>query len=338
MSEEDPCVYCSTRNLPCIKVWGPKKRTIPESSGTRSEVTIIPAQLSLLTDSELSGQHLSFLRRLHENSQNTDNRNHVTILLQNLWDTYGLTSIDRTLFYAAPAFACVRMNCKKTEDHYLTFISQFHKHLLFAIRRRTISEVHLFAVYLVLITQRHPVYDRDFELVHTRGIVSVLKSTLENYEQSDSARRTLSRHSSLVVFILPWLSCIVLYDLATRQNGDLTLLYELQGITRKLYTEARIGNSLHAYRLPRPLWRDPSNIVNWGGLWTTTEELAERLFIAFQGLFGQNRWLDENIHPDHAGGPIQSIISVERDIMEMLNLPCVTEIYQSVIRSYHVVD
>ena len=105
------------------------------------------------------------------------------VILQNIWNAYGLTFTDGTLLYSVLALvAQLKLMWVPSQqiDHY-TFVSQFHNNLLTAIKRIAISECHFFARIFELISSK-----RCNRSIHAKGLVNVLRLLNKQHEKSHS--------------------------------------------------------------------------------------------------------------------------------------------------------
>jgi hypothetical protein len=130
-------------------------------------------------DSALTVQELFYLRRIYSRRQDSSCSG---VILQNLWNVYGLTFVDKTLLYsvlawgALPLFTREDWPISRQVDHY-TFMSQFHNSLITAIKRNAVSECHLFAIIFVVMMSKG--CDRS---VYARGLLEILKLLNEQHE------------------------------------------------------------------------------------------------------------------------------------------------------------
>jgi len=102
-SDEAKCENCSSKNLECVKVWGPKTESWLNAVAARITVESVPPSVSLIWDINLSCQENSRLQRIyHYTIENPDSFS--AIILQNLWTICGWTFDDEALLYSILAW------------------------------------------------------------------------------------------------------------------------------------------------------------------------------------------------------------------------------------------
>jgi hypothetical protein len=142
-----------------------------------------PVAFSLIRDSELTENELSHVRNAFVRFSG-DQDGCFPVILQNLWTNYGLTfTSDRTLLYGTLIWITgtgifdQKWTSSQKIEHY-TFKSRFHKHMLKAIDKRSISECHFFALCFAFFGTS----DREEQRVYTKGLLDVLRILNEQYD------------------------------------------------------------------------------------------------------------------------------------------------------------
>lgn len=122
-------------------------------------------------DSELSDRELYLLRRLYYEAR-TGDYDHC-IILQNLWNVYGVTFANKTLLYSALVFSSQRFQGGTVEI--LTLISKFNESLLNALQQNNISECHLFALLLFIPNATFFWDMMSYHHCYMQGCIEILK-------------------------------------------------------------------------------------------------------------------------------------------------------------------
>ena len=101
-SDETKCENCSSKNLECVKVWGPETESWLNAVASRINESI-PPSVSLITDTNLTYQENWRLRRIYQYTiENPDQRQ--SIILQHLWSMCSKTFDDEALLYSILAW------------------------------------------------------------------------------------------------------------------------------------------------------------------------------------------------------------------------------------------
>ena len=112
--------------------------------------------VSLVAESNIPTQELFYLRYMYSKFTHTRfARDREGILLAYLWDTYGLTfsnSATQLLRYSVMASAAIDIRGRShiVPTEYYEYLSRLHEDTSIAIRKGSIDETHLFAVYFAI--------------------------------------------------------------------------------------------------------------------------------------------------------------------------------------------
>jgi hypothetical protein len=315
-SDEDPCEFCTARNLKCIKVWGPKNRPPPMST--------MPFGVSLINDSNLSDKDLTSIRYLfhwHNHTGGYWGTEWLTVALQHLWSVYGFTfSANKTLLYSLIAFSHYHMHRCKRDFDFFTLVSRFQRSLIVAIDKHDISDGHLFAIFFALETQGGDHYHR---FAHQRGFIEVLKKLTQDEGDHD---KSLLFH--LYPFILSYVRRMDhYYNFDDRSHERLQLRYEMHTIAQNLPMPAIVLDTRTTVGLPLRFWRNKDLHPNWDALTFSLWDDMASLMVCFQQLFCIDASLQENGTRTHAATSIQSII---QNFESMLRWPHVVEVLNGV--------
>lgn len=312
--EEDPCQFCSARNLECVKSWGPKNR-LPQ-------VSTLPFGVSLINDSTLSDKDLSSIRYLlhwHNHTGGYWGTEWLTVALQHLWGAYGFTfGSNKTLIYSLIAFSHYHMNrCKKDFD-FFSLISRFQKSLICDIDKNSITDGHLFAIFFAL--EPHS-GDRHHEIAHRRGFITVLKTLIANRDREDLGKSLLFH---LYPFVLSYVRRMDHYNnFNDRSQERLQLRYEMHTVAQDLPLPANVLDTRALVGLPLRFWRNKELHPNWSALqYSLWDELAS-LMVCFRQLFCVDITLQDKGIRTHAMSSIRSIV---QNFESILRWPHVVEV------------
>jgi hypothetical protein len=245
-----------------VKVWGPKKNDSlqPVRSSVEDLRPLLPAQLSIIVDSNLSDQDHWYLRNLHRAFWNIGGKvGCVRVVFKHLFNEYGFTFPDKTLLYAALAYSrkSVWMD-SRADVIYWEYISRFQKSLLSAIQKETISECQLFAIFLVLLSRSRD--ERDFEIFHKQGFATILRRLVAANETPNAVIQGAPKLSFLWHYLLTFL-CRA--ELATLCRDGRNLVWELHDAVEELRLPARLPDSRLTKDFPPLLWEENLICSDW---------------------------------------------------------------------------
>ena len=151
-------------------------------------------------DSELSDRELSLLRRLYFDVAQDEPPHNV--ILQNLWNVYGVIFTDKTLLSATLLFACRRFAVGSVE--FLTHVSRFHRNLASALQQNNITDCHFFALALAFMSLSSGELRNIYGPVYLRGCIEVLRSFRQksiSFQSAGSVPRSLYHYFYWIVIL-----------------------------------------------------------------------------------------------------------------------------------------
>jgi hypothetical protein len=249
-----------------MKVWGPKKNDAAQSIRHKSKVdqTLLPAHLSSIVDSDLSDRDLYLLRILHRTLSTKDFDLYIPydVILVHLFDEYGATFPDKTLLYATLAFSSGRcLDAGFLDAEYWEYISRFQKSMLYAIRKDSISECHLFAIYLVL--EGRYEHDRDFEVSHKQGFATIFRKLVAATPRGATAFQGAPKLTFLWHYCL---STLCRKELTSLHHGCRNWVWELHDAAEELRFPAILPNDRFPKKLSPLFWEDNIGNPDWASL------------------------------------------------------------------------
>jgi len=318
--------------LTCDKVWGPKKNDALQYLQSTFELkrTLLPAQVSTIADCNLSDQDLFHLRYLHQKYWNVaDLHDLKEVVLQSLFCEYGFTFPNKTLLYAALAYSRNQIAYpeprfyRKTPFYddsdvlYWQYVSLFTRNLFSSIRNGSISECHLFAIFLAL-TSRY-VHERDFEVFHTQGFATVFKLLTTARQNAVSPIRASTKLAFLWHHMLKFLCRFDLVNLGTTHGS---LVWKLHDVSLEVASSAVSG--LMDHKVDYELWVKLVQLL--------VEEDAI-LHVCLERL-GYESAVESWKSISKVTG---AIASVKRRLAEMTKLPFVQELFCSVVSEWLII-
>jgi hypothetical protein len=313
-SEEDPCQFCSARNLKCIKSWGPKNRLPP-----------VPLGISLINDSNLSDKDLSSIRYLfhwHNYTGGYMGTESLTVVIQHLWSAYGFTFTgNKTLLYSLIAFSHYHMHRCKMDFAFFSLVSRFQRSLLVAIDENDISDGHLFAIFFALEINHTDHYHR---ITHQRGFIEVFKKLLTNSGRED--------HNGALFHLYPFILSYVrrmdhYQNFQDRSHKMLQLRYEMHTVAQNLPMPTSVRDTRVTVGLPVRFWQNKEMQPNWTTLKYSLDDDMASLMVCFRQLFCVDVSLQEKGTRIHATTSVQYII---QNFESILRWPHVVEIIDCV--------
>jgi hypothetical protein len=265
-------------------------------------------------DSNLSDQDNWYLRKLHRKCWNTHlNVDPEGVIFQHLFSEYGFTFADKTLLYAALAYSrdsvCID---SRADVIYWEYISRFQKSLLSAIQKETISECHLFAIFLVLVnTSRH---EQDFDS-HKKGFVTILRRLVAENENPNTVIQGRPKLTFLWHYSLTFLGRI---ELAKFRYRPRNLVWELHDAVEELRLPAILPNNRFTKDFPPLFWEENIRCPDWLSLLCSLLNDKAILRACLERLVRAN-----TEEPRTRSKVAQSITFVKRRLVAMSNLPCV---------------
>ena len=150
------------------------------------------------------------------------------------------------------------------DEIYWRFISQFQTHLLKAIGKQTISECHLFAIFLFIFFHR-PFEDPDFRIAHERGFITVLKTVIKASQHPDHAIRSTCKLPYLYNYILSlrrreelcWMS------LKPLTMERISIAWQQYLIAEMLTIPVQVSDPRAAGGLPARYWGETGRDPEW---------------------------------------------------------------------------
>jgi hypothetical protein len=168
-SDEAKCENCSSKNLECVKVWGPKTETWLNAVAARITESV-PPTVSLIRDINLSCQENSRLRRIYQYTIEYPDFP-PSIILQHLWNICSSTFDDEALLYSILAWRAGEDKAPVTEIQQYT--SRFQNRLRETIQQDSVVELHLFAIIFAVLGARGQ-RDPNSQRVHLNGMTAIL--------------------------------------------------------------------------------------------------------------------------------------------------------------------
>lgn len=173
-----------------------------------------------------------------------------------LFDEYGATFLDKTLLYATLAFSSGRcLNAGFLDAEYWEYVSRFQKSMLCAIQKDSISECHLFAIYLVLQGRYEP--GRDFEVYHKQGFATILRKLVAATQKEAAAIQGTPKLTFLWHYCL---SVLCRRELTTLYLGCRNWVWELHDAVEELRFATILPNDRFPKKFSPLFWED--NISN----------------------------------------------------------------------------
>ena len=174
-SDEAKCENCSSKNLECVKVWGPKTESWLNAVASGINDTV-PPSVSLITDTNLTYQENWRLRRIYQYTiDNPDQRQ--SIILQHLWSTCSKTFDDEALLYSILAWDAGRDMSRASITELDQYNYRFQNRLRQALQRDSVTELHLFTIIFAVFgaqLRNSPELQRTLA-VHLKGMAGILQ-------------------------------------------------------------------------------------------------------------------------------------------------------------------
>lgn len=198
-SETDPCDFCSERDLPCRKVWGPLRNADSHNSRQFPRCyaeSLTTYSVSIIANSNLSSKDLFYARKIQFIYDGDIGPKPIYILgtlLRYIWHTHGYDFSNAAcplLHSSAMAFAAIHQGkfltkLTKPPSEYFEYLSDVHKHLLQVLKTNLVVETHLFAVFILVETSyRYSLFDpagKDAVWTYTKIFCSMLQCLIRQY-------------------------------------------------------------------------------------------------------------------------------------------------------------
>jgi len=308
-----------------VKVWGPKKNDSvqPVRSSVEDLRPLLPAQLSIIVDSNLSDQDNWYLRKLHREFWNIHRYlGPDGVIVQHLFSEYGFTFSDKTLLYATLAYSRASGYIGYPVDViYWQYISRFQKSLLSAIQKDTISECHLFAIFLVLVSRNR--HEPDFEIFHKQGFATILRRLVAENENPNTVNQGASKLTFLWHYSLTYLCRIELANLFSDPRRN--LVWELHDAFEELRLPAILPDNRFTKDFPTLFWEENIRCPYWLSLACSLLNHKAILRVCLE------RLVRANAEETRTWSKVaQSITFVKRRLVAMNNLPCVQNLLSRV--------
>lgn len=247
-------------------MWGPKKNDSLRDDPRRSDVrqTLLPAPISIITDSNLSDRDLWILHELRRTIKSDYYSLCDDVVLVHLFNEYGLSLSDRTLLYACLAYGVgkvYRTRFQFSETVYWDYVSRFQKSMMCAIQKQSISEYHLFAVYLIL--QSRLQHDLNFGLFHGQGFVTILRRLISANQNGNSVVQGTPRLTFLWHYSLSFL-CRV--EFHSYDSGQRKVVWELHDAADELRFPEILPDNRFTKMFPPLCWQENNSINDWQSL------------------------------------------------------------------------
>jgi hypothetical protein len=284
-------------------------------------------------DSQCSDLELHYLRGVY--------RKHVlhndvhSVILQNLWDVYGLTFNDKTLLYGVVLSAVAGSFRSPGQHplarvHYLTYKSLFHNSLMNGIKANQISECQLFGLFFAICGGT---VDRDTSLadvrVYQQGLVEVMQVLRRQTHPGASQKSSLSH---LYYYMFSYVrrisdeSDVVLEDAVT--SSVFAAPYQLYRVAESIPLPLNIPDLRATAGLPISFWLERgvgylNGLQLLWAVWNDIQALRGALLLILCPT-GQNVYFREVSH-------ILRLVS--NNITDIQSLPCVADLFQEVSSS-----
>jgi hypothetical protein len=237
------------------------------------------------------------------------------VIFQHLFNEYGFTFTDKTLLYAALAHSCNSVGINYQADViYWEYISRFQKSLLSAIQKEAISECHLFAIFLVLISR--PRHERNFEIFHKQGFATILRRLVAENEnpnaviQGGAPKLTFLWHYSLTYL------CRI--ELGILHHVPRKLVWELHDAFEELRLPAILPDNRITKDFPPLFWEENIRCPDWPSLLCSLLNDKAILRVCLERVLRANAG-----EPRTWSKVTQSMTFIKRRLVAMGNLPCV---------------
>jgi hypothetical protein len=220
-------------------------------------VSVGPASvscLSLVTDCNLDETENFYLKWAHMKWTRYETADPPETAIQHIWQAYGSIFEDKSLHYATLCSSYKAFHYNKTptgpQDLYYRFQSRFLASLRDAVTRHAVSEVHLFAVFLILYDET----DETSLITHFRGFLSILESLVQQAKTGEVVCRLQFLHYYL-------LNCLVYRFGRLAFSAFRASAFDAWALLDRLEVPERIFDTRLATFLPGKVFLDGPNAL-----------------------------------------------------------------------------
>ena len=342
---------CIKRNIECgEKVWGQEKdrKLNPELWGENEEVDdeveleVIgsPTALGLFRDSNLNQRDRGYLKALFKQYADPTRRECVAVVLQNLWEAYGLTFNDETLLYSILAwqssFNFESISPRQRVADHEGYKNKFKMALVKSVSQGSASEPHFFAALFAVLTSFHEIKGenaertlREFngenpELRTFQQIMLVLLKKLNEMEaihESPESRKLQFLYNYVLSLVRLWAS----------ESATAAINYDMHIVTEKIPMPKDANFDWRArYTLPAQYFLRHDLTPDWQGIEMSLSDDIRALFSCFQKMLSLNREEQEENSP--ANSLLKTSLKVLRSkALKMQELPAIQAVMKRVI-------
>jgi hypothetical protein len=305
---------------------------------TNAIVSVGPAsvsRLSLVTDCNLDETENFYLKWAHMNWTRYETADPHETAIQHIWQAYGSIFEDKSLHYATlcVSYKAFHFSERQTgpQELYYRFQSRFLASLRDAVTRHAVSEVHLFAVFLILYDETSEPDETSF-ITHFRGFLSILESLVQQAKTGEVVCR--------LQFLYYYLLNSLVY---TRWDysmffGDCRMAFDAWALLDRLEVPERIFDARLAMYLPGKVFLDGPNPPTlsqyldqerdqeWHKKLSPTFPLMDlhpMLHCEIQGYVGPHR-------TDSNTSNLEYLTCAERRFTELLEIPLFKELLEYV--------
>lgn len=325
-SEQEPCEYCSSKNITCIKVWasssGETRRNVH-----KYEEPFLSLPLSIVMDAELPDRELLYLQHLYMRKSIPD-LDGLGMILPNLWNAYGFVFADKTLLYSVMADYVLTapdsiVSSNRLVD-YVHFKSRFQGSLVAVINRKEVSECHLFAVLFAIFTCiNEPTRNYSELRSHQRGFLRILKILISQQSRNDLPDASPLRH--LYPYVLSYVR-----RMSSNWKAEDTmpcLDYEMHVLAHSITTLSSASDLQVTCGIPLQFWNSDGR-PSWQGLTYSVYDDIRSLYGCFRTVFSTNK--EQPISDLTTSQVIYTIHHIQRKIKVMQNLESVFKVFHMV--------
>jgi hypothetical protein len=185
--------------------------------------------------------------------------------------------------------------------------------MLSAIQKETISECHLFAIFLIFL--RIPRHERNFEIYHKQGFATILRRLVaENQNPTSTVVQGAPRLTFLWHYSLTFLCRIELGQVYTGRN----LVWELHDAVEELRHLAILPDNRSTKDFQPLFWEENISRPDWLSLVCSIWNDKAILCVCLERVLRANAG-----EPRTWSKVTQSMTFIKRRLVAMGNLPCV---------------
>jgi hypothetical protein len=296
--------------------------------------------MGVFRDTNLSDRDLNYLNALWRQYSNPGRQDCVSVVLQNLWSTYGFTFGDETLLYSILAWQS-SFNLRYTSsrdrvgDH-LRYKKRFHQALIKSAQENTASEPHFFGALFAVLSGFHEIRDEDAVLTTRKFngengelrtfqliMLLILKklNEMEAFEQEPGSRKLQFLYNYVLSLVRLWAS----------ESATAAINYDMHIVSEKIpMPKGQVNDKRATYALPAQYFLRLGLTPDWQGIeWSLSDDIRA-LFSCFQKMLTLNR--DEQAEDSPANELLKTSLKVLRaKVLKMQELPAIQNVLQRVV-------